>query len=148
MDWNAIAAMVVGALCIFGTDCFGFWKRKRPSRGGVIIRGPAHPTYPAGRIFFAHLLSTLAINFLALLAFWALRIMIDRDVYWAWSIIPCFGWLVIWGFVVRPMIFPPDYLAYWEKQDAAPIGMLPAGVCALGWMILMLISLAPIWSVK
>ena len=146
MDWKAVIAIAIGALFIIGTDTFKFWKRKKPLARGVII-GPARPSYSGGRIFIAQVLSTLAINVLALISLGALLVMADQNIHWAWSIVPLFGWLVVWGFVVNQLLFPKAYLDYVDKLPTPPIGLLPAAICAAVWMVALLFAVAPILSV-
>lgn len=149
MDWKAIAALIVGALIIIGTDTFKFWKKKKkPVRGGIVVGGYTKASFPMGKVFIAYVLSFIGINVLALISFGVLQMMISRDIYWVWSIIPFFGWLFVWGFIVNPILFPKGYLDYVDARETPPIGSLPCALSALFWLIAMLIPASAILSVE
>lgn len=148
MDWKVIAGIAIGALFIVGTDVFKFWKRKKPVMPGGIVIGPPRPAYPAGKIFVAWVLSTIALNVLAVIAVGSLGVMADRGVYWAWSIVPMFGWLLIWGFIVNRLLFPKGYIDSLDYSRRPPIGSLPAAICAAVWMWVIVFAAAPMLSVE
>lgn len=134
MDTKAIIAIASVAAVIIGIDL-----AKGRMKGPVSGPPPSDSqrTWTSGRIaagWVIMLTLTNALGLAAAVGSWWLAAR-EQSVLWLAAVF--IGWLASLAYIARPIAFPRDYRAYWDKQDRPPPGTILLAPFVLFWMAAM-----------
>lgn len=150
MDQGILIAIIVGAGMLGLVKLASALNPKPSQPGGTVIFVPGRPRggLSAAQLFLPHVVSFLSINALGFVSTVLSGFAVDQAWPW-WSALPLIlGWLIVWGFVVNPIVYPAAYRKWLESQKriTEPAYVL-YGIAALVWLIANLVAVAPLLSV-
>jgi len=137
MDIKIIGVLGLAAVVIIARDVMKF--RGKKNGGRAVIIGPAAGTrsWSSSRVFFGWVISFLALNLFGFIALVINGYIVSQDGSALWMIGTLIGWLLA-CLAVQATVFPKPYREYLNKKETAPLAALPSGLCALGWIVMML----------
>lgn len=150
MDRGILLALMVG-LGMVGLIKLTTALNPKPQRQGgsiIIVAGRPRGGLSAAQLFLPHVMSFLSINALGFIS----AVISSMAVDWAWpwwtSVPLLFGWLIAWGFIVNPIVYPAAYRKWLDAQKriTQPAFVLH-GIAALVWLVAHMVVLGPMLSV-
>lgn len=136
MDTKAIIVIVVAAVVFIAIDAIKGRMNVRAYRAQPPVP-PSEISWTPGEIRKGWAVMILLTNLLGLIAAaisWWISVS-EHSAFWLMAVL--IGWLFSLAFIARPIAFPRDYRAYWDRQDQAPPGTILLALFVLFWIAAM-----------